>query len=439
MEAPVKYAKSDGVHLAYRVFGDGPRDIVLVPGTLSHAEMSWERAAGKHLVERLTAFARVIVFDKRGQGLSDRNVAAEQTIEERIIDIRAVMDAAGSERATIYGWSEGGPAALLFAASYPQRVTELALFATFASIKDPPWSAPREEWWSMIVSWEAHWGEGILLQRNAPSMWVNEAYRESTGRWERACASPGSIVELMRINYDIDVRHVLPVIHVPTLVMHRLGDSLVPSACGRYLAENIEGARFVGMAGTDHSITDADSQDFVADQIEEFITGERHAREVERVLATVMFTDIVGSTERAAEIGDSRWRALRSDWLAAVRGELTAFRGREANTAGDGLLATFDGPARAIKCARSIRDRVRELGLQVRTGLHTGECELDGNDIVGLAVHIGARVASMAEPDEVVVSSTVKDLVAGSGLRFAARGEHSLKGVPGEWRLFAVQ
>jgi|SRR5579872_5784458 len=440
MEAPVKYAKTgDGVHLAYRIFGEGPRDIVLVPGTLSHAEMSWERAAGKRLVERLTEFARVIVFDKRGQGLSDRNVAAEQTIEERIIDIKAVMDAAGSERATIYGWSEGGPAALLFAASYPQRVTALALYATFASVKDPPWSAPREEWWSMIVSWEEHWGEGILLERNAPSMWVNEAYRESTGRWERATASPGSIVELMRINYDIDVRHILPVIHVPTLVMHRLDDSLVPSACGRYIAENIEGARFIGLPGTDHSITDADSQDFVADQLEEFITGQRTTHEVDRVLATVMFTDIVGSTQRAAELGDARWRALRNDWLSAVRGELSAFRGHEANTAGDGLLATFDGPARAIKCARSIRDRVRGLGLQVRTGLHTGECELDGDDIVGLAVHIGARVASMAEPDEVVVSSTVKDLVAGSGLRFGDRGAHNLKGVPGEWRLFAVQ
>jgi len=440
MDAPVKYAKSpDGVHLAYRVFGDGPRDVVLVPGTLSHAEMSWERAAGKRLVERLTAFARVIVFDKRGQGLSDRKVAAEQTIEERIIDIRAVMDAAGSERAAIYGWSEGGPAALLFAASYPERVTALALFATFASIKDPPWSAPFEEWWSMIVSWEEHWGEGILLERNAPSMWTNQAYRESTGQWERATASPGSIVELMRINYDIDVRHILPVIHVPTLVMHRLDDSLVPSACGRYLAEHIEGARFIGLPGTDHSITDADSQDFVADQLEELITGERHHHDVDRMLATVMFTDIVGSTQRAAELGDSRWRALRSDWLAAVRGELSAFRGHEANTAGDGLLATFDGPARAIKCARAIRDRVHALGLQVRTGLHTGECELDGNDVVGLAVHIGARVASMADADEVVVSSTVKDLVAGAGIQFAARGEHSLKGVPGEWRLFAVQ
>jgi class 3 adenylate cyclase len=438
LDSPVKYAKSGNVHLAYRIFGDGPRDILLVAGTLSHAELSWERAHAKHLIERLTGFARVIVFDKRGQGLSDRNVVAEQTIEERIVDIRAVMDAVGCERATIYAWSEGGPAALLFSATYPNRVSALVLYATFASLKNPPWSISRELWESYVVSWETHWGEGIILELNAPSVWKDTAIRESTGRWERATASPGSIGELMRINYDIDTRQVLPVIQVPTLVMHRVGDSLVPSACGRYLADNIRGARFIGMPGTDHSIVDSDSQDFVADQIQEFITGERPVHEPDRVLATIMFTDIVGSTQRAAEIGDSRWRTERDEWFSLVRKELAAFRGHEANTAGDGLLATFDGPARAIRCARSIRDRVHSLGLQVRTGLHTGECELEGNDVVGLAVHIGARVASLAEPDEVMVSSTVKDLVAGAGLQFADRGAHSLKGVPGEWRLFVV-
>jgi class 3 adenylate cyclase len=440
MEAPVKYAKSpDGVHLAYRIFGEGPRDIVLVCGTLSHAEMSWERPHARHLLDRLTKFARVIVFDKRGQGLSDRNVAAEQTIEERIIDIRAVMDAAGSERAAIYGWSEGGPAALVFSATYPDRTSALALYATFASLKDPPWSISREKWFGMCRRWEEHWGEGILLELNAPSAWTNPAIRGETGRWERATASPGSIGELMRINYDIDVRQVLPVISAPTLVMHRRDDSLVPSACGRYLAEHIAGARYVEMQGTDHSIIDVDSQDFVADQIEEFITGHRHVREVDRVLATVMFTDIVGSTQRAAELGDSQWRHLLVDWYDTVRKELGVFRGREIDTAGDGLFATFDGPARAIRCACSIRDRVRALGLQVRTGLHTGECELMGDNIAGIAVHIGARVASLAEADEVVVSSTVKDLVAGAGIKFIDRGAHSLKGVPDQWRLFAVQ
>jgi class 3 adenylate cyclase len=440
MEAPVRYAKSGDVHLAYRVFGDGPRDLVLIPGTLSHAEMTWEMPANEHLLKRLTAFARVIVFDKRGQGLSDRVFAApDYTLEERLGDIKAVMDAAGCERANLYGWSEGGPAALMFSATYPERTSALVLYGTFASIKDPPWSEPREEWEKIISTWEPHWGEGILLERNAPSAWADERVRKATGRWERATASPGSIVSLMRTNYALDVRHILPAIRVPTLVLHRLGDSLVPFECARHLVQNIPDARLVQMEGTDHSIFDHDTQDFVADQIEEFITGERRMHETDRVLATVMFTDIVGSTQRASELGDARWRELLGNWYTVMRKELTAFRGREVGTAGDGLLATFDGPARAIRCASSIRERVHALGLQVRTGLHTGECEFAGDDVIGIAVHIGARVASVAAPDEVLVSSTVKDLVAGSGLKFADRGAHSLKGVPDEWRLFAVQ
>jgi len=440
MEAPVKYAKSGDVHLAYRIFGDGPRDIVLIPGTLSHVELSWDISSAKHLLERLTAFARVIVFDKRGQGLSDRVfAAAENTLEERITDIRAVMDAAGCQRANIYGWSEGGPASLMFSATYPERTSSLVLYGTFASIKDPPWSEPHEEFEQMLLSWESHWGEGILLQRNAPSVWGDKAICEEVGRFERATATPGSIVALMRTNYALDTRHVLPAIRVPTLVLHRVGDSLVPFECGRYLAQNIPDAKLVEMTGTDHTIVDVDTQDFVADHIEEFITGERHTHEPDRVLATVMFTDIVGSTKRASEIGDSRWRELRDNWYALMRKELAAFRSREVDTAGDGILATFDGPARAIRCASSIRDRVHGLGLQVRTGLHTGECELAGDSVVGIAVHIGARVAALAEPDEVLVSSTVKDLVGGSGLRFGDRGAHSLKGVPDEWRVFAVQ
>jgi class 3 adenylate cyclase len=439
LEAPVKYAKSGNIHLAYRIFGNGPRDIVLIPGTLSHLELTWERPSFRHLLNRLAEFARVVVFDKRGQGLSDRFVSAEYTLEERITDIAAVMDAAGSARATMYGWSEGGPASLMFSASYPERTTALILYGTFASVKDPPWAAPRDKWGRMLATWEDHWGEGILLEANAPSMFGDEGARRMIGEIERASASPGSIVALMWANYELDARHVLPAIRVPTLVLHRTGDSLVPIECGRQLANDIPTAKLVEFPGTDHTILDIETQDFVADQIEEFMTGERHHHEPDRVLATVMFTDIVGSTQRAAQIGDSRWRTLRQDWFGVVRKELAAFRGREANTAGDGLLATFDGPARAIRCACSIRDRVRALGLQVRTGLHTGECELEGDDIVGLAVHIGARVASLAEPDQVVVSSTVKDLVAGAGIQFADRGAHNLKGVPGEWRLFAVQ
>jgi class 3 adenylate cyclase len=440
MDAPIKYAKSGDVHLAYRVFGDGPRDMVLIPGTLSHAELSWEMATGKRLIERLTAFARVIVFDKRGQGLSDRVFAnAENTLEERITDIKAVMDAVGCERAHIYGWSEGGPASLMFSATYPERTSSLVLYGTFASIKDPPWSEPPEEWEEIILSWEPHWGEGILMQRNAPSVWGDKAICQMVGRYERATASPGSIVALMRTNYALDVRHVLPTIRVSTLVLHRVGDSLVPFECGRYLAQNIPDAKLVEMPGTDHTIVDVDTQDFVADQIEEFITGQRHPHHPDRVLATVMFTDIVGSSQRASELGDGRWRELLGSWYAMVRKELVAFRGREVNTLGDGLLATFDGPARAVRCACSIRERVRALGLQVRVGLHTGECELVDDDVAGIAVHIGSRVAALADPDEVLVSSTVKDLVAGSGLKFGDRGAHSLKGIPDEWRLFVVQ
>jgi class 3 adenylate cyclase len=437
MEAPVRYAKSGDVHLAYRVFGDGPRDIVLIPGTLSHIELTWELPSYPHLLRRLTAFARVIVFDKRGQGLSDR--VAEQTLDERIGDVRTVMDDAGSERATIYGWSEGGQMCLMFSATYPERTSSLVLYGTYASTKDPPRSLTRERLEEILSNRESHWGEGVMLEFNAPSAAKDPAVREVFGRLERASASPGSILALSRANFEIDVRHILPAIHVPTLILHRVGDAMVPVECGRYLARNIPGAFFKEIPGTDHTVLDNETQDVIADYIEEFITGERRRLESDRVLATVMFTDIVRSTQRAAEMGDSRWRGLLADWYALMRKELGAFHGREVDTAGDGLLATFDGPARAIRCACSMRDRVHGLGLQVRTGLHTGECELAGEKVIGIAVHIGARVAALADPDEVLVSSTVKDLVAGAGLRFSDRGAHTLKGVSDEWRLFAVQ
>jgi pimeloyl-ACP methyl ester carboxylesterase len=438
MEAPIKYAKSGDAHLAYRIFGDGPRDMVLVPGTLSHAELTWERPSVRHLLKRLTAFARVIVFDQRGQGLSDRVAPAELTLEERIADIRAVMDAASSERATIYGWSEGGPASLMFSATYPERTVSLVLYGTFASVKDPPWSKPREQWKQMLSSWENHWGEGVLLEVNAPSMSGDEAARRMFGRLERASASPGSILALMRANIELDVRHILPAIRVPALILHRTGDVLVPVECGRYLAQNIPGAKFTELSGTDHSVLDNETQDVIADQIEDFITGTHRRMETDRVVATVMFTDIVGSTERAAGMGDQRWRELLGDWYAVIRKELSAFRGREIDTAGDGVLATFDGPARAVRCASSICQHVQMLGLQVRTGLHTGECELAGDNVVGIAVHIAARVAAIAGSNEVLVSRTVKDLVAGSGLTFGDRGAHTLKGVPDEWQLYVV-
>jgi len=439
MEARTKYAKSGDVHIAYSIFGDGPRDIVLMPGTLSHVELYWELPANEYILKRLTSFARVIVFDKRGQGLSDR--VAEQTLEERIGDVRAVLDAAGSKRATVFAWSEGGPMALLFAATYPERTSALVMFGTFASMKAEPWALRQERFDRFLGALDAHWGEGVLVGLNAPSMRENKAFVQWFGRLERASASPGAIQALFRADYESDVRHVLPSIQVPTLILHRKGDSLVPIAVGRDLAQKIPGAKYVELPGEDHLLQslNQDDLDLLLDEVEEFITGARHRPDTDRVLATVMFTDIVRSTERAAEMGDLRWRGLLNDYYTAVRKELTVFRGREVNTAGDGLLATFDGPNRAIRCACSVRERLRPLGLEVRTRLHTGECELIGDDVGGIAVHIAARVAAMAEPDEVLVSSTVRDLVAGSGLRFADRGMHALKGVPDEWRLFLVE
>ncbi len=437
LEGPVRYARSGDVFIAYRVFGDGPRDIVLVPGTISHVELLWEMPSYEHLLKRLTAFARVIAFDKRGQGLSDR--VAEQTLEERVGDVRAVMDAAGSERATIYGWSEGGPMCLMFAATYPARTSDLVLFGTFASMKNEPWLMTRETLDRFLAQLVAHWGKGILVHLNAPSRRDDPAFLQWFARIERAAASPGSVRALMEANYEIDVRHLLSTIQAPTLILHRAGDKLVPVEMGRYLADHIPGAKYVEIPGTDHLVLDQETQDVIADEIEEFITGTHRLLEPDRVLATIMFTDIVRSTERAAELGDARWGEVLNNYYAVLRKELAAFRGHEVNTTGDGLLATFDGPARAMRCARSVREKVHPLGLQVRTGLHTGECELIGGTVGGIAVHIAARVTATAGPDEVMVSSTVKDLVAGSGLQFADHGAHNLKGVPGEWRLFAVE
>jgi class 3 adenylate cyclase len=332
---------------------------------------------------------------------------------------------------------------LMFAATYPERTSDLVLYGAFASAREAVavrWgrAVPPDEYYASLREMQEHWGQGYGVAVNSPSQVNNEAYVRSVARLERSSASPSSIAALFRANYEIDARPILRSIHLPTLILHRKGDALIPVACGRYLAQNIEGAKYVEIPGDDHFVSDPETQDLIADEIEEFITGEHHRPEPDRVLATVMFTDIARSTERAAELGDARWRELLGNYYTVLRKELTTFRGHEVNTAGDGLLATFDGPARAIRCAGSVRERMRPLGLQVRTGLHTGECELIGDDIGGIAVHIAARVAASAEPDEVIVSSTVKDLVAGSGLKFADRGAHSLKGVPGEWRLFSV-
>jgi len=439
MEAQTQYAKSGDVHIAYRVFGDGPRDIVLIPGTISHVELYWEFPMNEYLLKRLTSFSRVIVFDKRGQGLSDR--VAEQTLEERIGDVRAVMDAAGSKRAAIYGWSEGGEMELMFAATYPERTSALVLYGTYASIKADPWGVTQEQFDQFLGTVEKHWGEGILVPLNAPSRRNDEAFVQWFGRLERAVASPGAILALLRANYEIDVRHILPSIQVPTLILHRKGDTLVPVEAGRYLAQHIPGAKYVELPGDDHLLQafDQDVLDLLLDEIEEFITGARHGPDPDRVLATVLFTDIVGSTEKAAQLGDRRWRDLLEQHNDIAHRELAHFRGREVKSTGDGVLATFDGPGRGVRCARAICDSVRALGIELRAGLHTGECELLGDDVGGIAVHIAARVAAQAGPGEVLVSSTVKDLVAGSGLEFEQRGRQALKGVPGEWELFAAR
>src|SRR5437773_10560759 len=331
MGSEINYAKSGDVHIDYRIFGDGPRDLVLIPGTLSHAELYWEFPINQYLLKRLTSIARIIVFDKRGQGLSDR--VADQTLEERIGDVRAVMDAAGSPRATIYGWSEGGPMSLMFSATYPERTSALVLCGSFASVKAEPWSVKPEQWDQFLRQVDQRWGQGVLVPINAPSRRDDQAFVQWFGQLERASASAGAILALMRANFEIDVRHVLPAIQAPTLILHRVGDRAVPVEAGRYLAEHIRGAKYVELPGDDHLLQafDQDVLDLLIDEIEEFITGARPGPESDRLLVTVMFTDIVSSTERAAAIGDRPWRDLLDGYVGVARRQLERFRGREVD------------------------------------------------------------------------------------------------------------
>ncbi len=439
MQPQTKYAKSGDVHIAYQVVGDGPRDLVFVPGAWSHCDLMWEDPSWARFVSRLATFSRVIIFDKRGTGLSDRTFGGG-TLEERMEDVHAILDAVGSKEAALLGLSEGGPMSILFSATYPQRTTALVLYGADAKgswAPDYPWGPTREQFEEFISSLDKIWGTGYLLPRYAPSRANDPAFKEWWTKLERAALSPAGIAALARCWMEYDVRHCLPAVHVPTLVLHRRGDATVPVDAGRHMAQNIPGAKYVELAGEDH-VPWVGDQDALLDEVEEFLTGVRHAVAPNRVLATILFTDIVGSTERAAGLGDLRWRDLLDSFYSAVRKELERHRGKEVSTAGDSFLATFDGPARAIRCARAIRDSLQPLGIQVRSGLHTGECELIGEDVGGIAVHIGARVAAIAGPDEVLVSSTVKDLVAGSGISFKDRGAHELKGVPDTWRLFQV-
>jgi pimeloyl-ACP methyl ester carboxylesterase len=435
----IRYTKSGNLNIAYSVTGEGP-DLVIAPGFISHLEVGWEEPSLAHFYSRLASFRRVIGFDKRGTGLSDPTTHAP-TLEECVDDLRSVMDAAGSERADVLGISEGGTMAMLLAAGHPERVSALVLYGTYARILEAPGypGGVSEEALARLVEFSGKgWGQGIGLGAWAPTRRDDAQLRDWWARLQRLAASPGMVQSIFALYPDMDIRDVLPTIHVPTLVVHRRGDRMISIELGRYLAEHIPDAKLVELEGDDHLFFTGDS-DTILDEIQEFLTGARSMPSPERVLSTVLFTDVVGSTERAVDLGDERWRELLRSHDERVRSQLERFQGREVNTTGDGFLATFDGPARAIRCGVAIRDVVGPLGLEVRAGVHTGEVEMGDGDISGIAVHLAARVAASAGAGEVLVSRTVVDLVAGSGLTFTDRGEHALRGVPGEWRLFAVE
>ncbi len=442
MTPETRYARNGDVHIAYQVWGGGDLDLVLVPGFISHVELYWELPAAHRYFERLGSFARVIFFDRRGTGLSDPfTVETAPDLETRVEDLAAVMDAAGSARAALVGLSEGGPTAILFAATHPERTQALVLHGTMARTTyadDHPW-LPRVE--AFIEAGnellQPAWGRGVAIDVSAPSMADQPEVVAFYGRLERMSITPGMLASVAAMFYDTDVRAVLPAVRVPTLVEHRLGDRLVNVRSGRYLAEHIEGARIVEVPGCDH-VPFFQHPEMFLDEIEEFLTGSRTVAVPERRLATVLFSDIVGSTERLAGAGDAPWRDLLDRHHRVVRAELARFGGNEVKTLGDGFLATFDGPAAAIRGAVAIRDATAAIHLPVSVGLHCGEIEIIGDDIGGISVHIAARVGDVAGAGEVLVSRTVKDLVAGSGIDFQSRGTHTLKGVPDNWELFTV-
>jgi pimeloyl-ACP methyl ester carboxylesterase len=437
-----RYAKNGDVNIAYQVVGDGPLDLVLVHGWVQSFDAAWEIEPIQRFYDRLASFSRLILFDKRGTGLSDRVPPDDlPSLETRMDDMRAVLDEVGVEKAAVLGHSEGGAMCALFAATYPERTQALVMVGSAARTRwapDYPIGATDEEIDELASSILGGWGIEVtrsLLRQLAPSITDDEELVQAHTRSALRAASPAAAAALTRMSAMIDIRHVLPAIRVPTLVLHRADEVLAEAS--RYVGERIPGAKLVELPGADHMPWLGD-QDAALDEIEEFLTGVRPHPALDRVLATVLFTDIVGSTELAADLGDRRWRDLLEQHNTVVRVQLKRFRGRELSTAGDGFLATFDGPARAVACAVSIRDAARTLGLQIRFGLHTGELEMVGTEIRGIAVHTGARVAALAGAGEVLASSTVRDLVAGSGLEFEDRGAHELKGVPGEWRLYAV-
>jgi pimeloyl-ACP methyl ester carboxylesterase len=435
-----QYTKSGKVSIAYQVTGEGPVDLVCAPGWISNVEYAWENPAYARFLRHLGSFSRLIMFDKRGTGLSDRDVALS-TLEQRVDDIRAVLDAAGSERAALFGFSEGGYMAAMFAASQPERAIALILYGSYAReswAPDYPWGRTADDYfgtWHQDL--ENNWGEPFQLNEAAPSMANDEASRSWFGAYLRQSASLSAALALSDWNFEADIRGILPSIRVPTLVLHRKGDRMYCVAEAQYLAEHIPGAKLVVMPGDDHLPWWGD-QDRLVGEIQEFLTGARHTPPAERVLLTVVMTDIVGSTERAAKIGDQKWKDLLQQHDAIVRQELKNFDGQEINTTGDGFVLAFSGPTRAIQCTQAIRQGLGRIGLSMRAGLHTGECERRSNDLSGIAVHVASRIASKAQAGDILVSNTVKDLVVGSGITFVEMGKQTLRGVPGEWSLYSV-
>lgn len=439
MPPAVRYVESAGASVAWSTVGAGPRDLVFVPGFVSHQEIVWEEPLVARFFERLACFSRVVLWDKREQGLSDR-LGQPPTLEQSIDDLLAVLDAAGCDRVTLVGVSEGGPMAMLFAAAHPERVERLVVYGSYARLlaaDDFPIGIPADAFEAFCHELTSHWGDASSLRWFAPSLAADPRHAAWWSRMLRSGASPHGIADLLDLYGRIDVRDVLSAVRVPTLVVHRRDDRVIGVRQGRQLAEAIEGARLVELEGADH-LWFAGDADALVDEIETFATGARPRPEPDRILATVLFEDIVDSTSRAAALGDRRWRALLRAHDRAVEDAVQRHQGAVVKSLGDGALAIFDGPARAIRGALEIRDAARRLGLDVRAGLHTGELERTDGDVAGIAVHIGARVAAASAPGEVLVSRTVTDLVAGSGVCFDDRGEHALKGVPGAWRLYAV-
>lgn len=443
MPAPrTRYTRSGDIGIAYQVVGDGPQDLVYVPGFVSNIEVMWDDPDNARFLNSLASFSRLIVFDKRGTGVSDAVPLDElPTLEQRMDDVRAVMDAVGSQRATLLGHSEGGNMSILFAATYPDRCDGLILVSSYAKrvwSEEYPWAPNPPDREAHIEETRRNWGNPELLPDwMAPSRRKDPGYLAWLARYFRLGASPQAAVQLLRMNTEIDTTAVLSSVRVPTLCIYRTDDSDALVDEGRWIASQIPNSRFVELPGADHFLTAGDYEPILA-EVREFMTGIRVAVDPRRVLATVLFTDIVGSTELAVRLGDLEWAGLLERHHRVVREQLASQRGREIDTAGDGFLATFDGPARAIAAARSICAQVKDLGIEVRAGIHTGEVELVDGGIAGLAVHIGARIADLAAPGEVLVSRTVKDLVAGSSVRFQDRGGHTLKGVPDTWQVYSA-